>query len=136
MDPEAQRRQDAEHLRLLALFHTIAGVLMVLFGCFPIVHVTVGIAALMGAGPPGEEMPRFVGVLFTVIGLSLMLLCWGLAACLLCASRCLRERRHHTFCLVVAGVSCLWMPIGTVLGIFTILVLVRPSVRADFGVGS
>jgi hypothetical protein len=32
----------------------------------------------------------------------------------------------------MAGVACLFMPFGTVLGIFTIIVLVRPQVKALF----
>ena len=32
----------------------------------------------------------------------------------------------------MAGVECLFMPVGTVLGVFTIIVLVRDSVKAIF----
>jgi len=35
---------------------------------------------------------------------------------------------------VMAGIECLFMPFGTVLGVFTILVLVRESVKPLFGV--
>jgi hypothetical protein len=38
------------------------------------------------------------------------------------------------YCLVVAGIECIFMPFGTVLGVFTIIVLMRPSVRNLFGV--
>jgi hypothetical protein len=30
--------------------------------------------------------------------------------------------------------ECLWMPVGTVLGVFTIIVLMRPRVKRLFGV--
>jgi hypothetical protein len=33
----------------------------------------------------------------------------------------------------MAGVECLFMPVGTVLGVFTIIVLVRDSVKELFG---
>jgi len=36
------------------------------------------------------------------------------------------------FCLIVAGIICIFMPLGTILGVFTIIVLVRPSVKAMF----
>ncbi len=36
------------------------------------------------------------------------------------------------FCLVMACVACLFMPFGTVLGVFTIIVLARPSVQTLF----
>jgi hypothetical protein len=55
------------------------------------------------------------------------------AVCLVQAGRALMQRRRYTFCLVIGGLSCILMPFGTVLGVFTILVLVRPSVRELFG---
>ncbi len=42
---------------------------------------------------------------------------------------CLWKRKSRTFSLVVAAFNCVHMPIGTVLGVFTIVVLVRDSVR-------
>jgi hypothetical protein len=48
------------------------------------------------------------------------------------AGRSLQQRRRHTFVQVVSGIMCLFMPIGTVLGVFTIVVLSRDSVRQQF----
>jgi hypothetical protein len=36
------------------------------------------------------------------------------------------------FCLVTAGLACLFQPVGLVLGVFTFLVLLRPSVKILF----
>jgi hypothetical protein len=41
---------------------------------------------------------------------------------------CISKRRARTFSLVIAGIDCIGMPFGTVLGVFTIVVLVRSSV--------
>jgi hypothetical protein len=45
----------------------------------------------------------------------------------------LRRRRHRTFSLVGGGLNCLQIPFGAVSdrlwGVFTIIVLSRPSVR-------
>ncbi len=46
---------------------------------------------------------------------------------------CLKQRKSRTFCLVVAAISCLEVPYGTILGVFTFLVLERPSVARLFG---
>ncbi len=48
--------------------------------------------------------------------------------------RFLSRRQHHTFCVVISALNCMYMPLGTALGVFTILVLQRPSVRTLFGV--
>ena len=41
----------------------------------------------------------------------------------------LGRRKYRTFSLVVAVMNCIHIPLGTVLGVFTIIVLLRPSVR-------
>ena len=48
------------------------------------------------------------------------------------AGRMMAKRRRRMFCLIVAAISCLFFPLGTLLGIFTILVLSRPSVIQQF----
>jgi hypothetical protein len=36
----------------------------------------------------------------------------------------------------MAAISCIFMPFGTVLGVFTIIVLLRPSVKELFAVNT
>jgi len=45
----------------------------------------------------------------------------------------IRNRRWWTFCSLTGWGECLMFPFGTVLGIFTIIVLSRPSVKRLFG---
>jgi hypothetical protein len=49
------------------------------------------------------------------------------------AGRAIRRRENYTFCVIVAALSCMLMPFGTVLGVLTIVVLMRPSVKEMFG---
>jgi predicted Co/Zn/Cd cation transporter (cation efflux family) len=73
------------------------------------------------------------GGFFTLIAVTWMLLAWSLAVCVLIAGRSLADRRRRTFCLVVAAVEAmLCIPFGTVFGMFTIIVLLRPAVRDVF----
>jgi hypothetical protein len=55
-----------------------------------------------------------------------------MATCILMAGRCLSRRKGYSFALVMACVECLFVPFGTILGVFTIVVLSRESVRALF----
>ena len=48
----------------------------------------------------------------------------------------LKNHTNYTYCLVVDAIACTFVPFGTVLGVFTIIVLVRPSVKALFGIQS
>jgi hypothetical protein len=127
--------EDAQHLQLLAIFHYIVGGIMGLFGCIPVVHLSIGIAMVTGHfdghgnGPP----PEF-GWLFIVFGSFMIAIAWSVAIAILVAGRKLATRSGHLYCLVVAAVECAFFPIGTVLGVFTIIVLMRPSVKRLFGV--
>lgn len=124
--------QDDEHLKLLSIFHYVVAGLTALFACFPLIHFFVGMGIATGAfdDTPGEA--RILGVGLMVFAGLLILSGWALAAVILTAGRFLSAQTNHTFCLVVAGIECIFMPIGTVLGVFTIIVLMRESVKALF----
>ena len=125
--------QDQEHLKLLSIFHYIVGGLAALFSFFPVIYLILGILFLisphrMGGNPP----PPFLGWIFTILGGGIMLMGWAFAVCVILIGRFIAKRKHYIFCLVISGLNCLFMPFGTVLGVFTIIVLVRPSVKAMF----
>ena len=124
--------EDLEHLRMLSVFHYVVAGIVVLVGCIPLLHFGIGVAMTTGALPTDELGAAVIGCFLMAIAVFVIFLAWGFAACLILAGRFLVQHRHHTFCLVVAGVACTMAPLGTVLGIFTILVLVRPSVKALF----
>ena len=126
--------EDIQHLRWLAIGHYVLGGLTVLCGFFPFIHLTVGIGLLtgqMGADDPGQ--PELVGAMFVGIATLMIAMFWISAGLTIYAGRCLVARRRRTLCFVVAVLSCVFLqPIGLVLGIFSIIVLNRPSVKAAF----
>ena len=129
--------QDKEHLRLLAIFHYIVAGLAALFSFFPLLYTTIGaifiFVARHGTAKPGEELPPgLLGWIFAGLGSFLFLLGITMAICILIAGRCLSRRRRYSFALVMACIECLFLPFGTILGVFTIIVLSRESVRALF----
>jgi len=127
--------QDAEHLRLLSIFHYVVGGMAALFACFPLVHLAVGIVLVSGAlkSAPGEQPPpALVGWFLIAIAAVFILVGWGIAIAILLAGRFLARRTHYMYCFVVAAIECVFMPFGTVLGAFTIIVLNRTSVRSLF----
>jgi len=127
--------QDDEHLRLLSIFHYVVGGITALIACFPFIHLALGIALVCGAfsGRPGHEgPPPFLGWFLIAIVSVVILAGWSLATAILLAGRFLARRVHYLYCFVVAGIECIVMPFGTVLGVFTIIVLSRPSVKLLF----
>ena len=139
---EYQRRQDAEHLNLLAIFHYVLGGILALAAPVPLVYVAMGIFILQSpsgfagnshsfAGP--GDPPHFVGGFFAVFGLFALAMLALVAGVTIQAGRCIASRRGFNFITVVSCINCLHVPLGTALGVFTLLVLNRPSVKAQFG---
>ncbi|REJ72456.1 MAG: hypothetical protein DWQ29_21190 [Planctomycetota bacterium] len=127
---------DAQHLRLLSIFHYIVGGMMGLFGCFPIIHFVVGIAALSGAMNNGNGPPAAFGWIFITVAVAVMTFMWSVAIAIILAGPKLRDRTGYTYCVVAHVVERTFMPFGTVLGVLTLIVLMRPSVKAAFGVSA
>ena len=129
-------QQDENHLKLLEIFHYVAAGVTVLVGCIPFVHLAIGIGLQLVpvADHPSAEIPRIVGWVLIVFATIIILVFWALALVILASGRNLCHRQRYKFCLIVAGISCLLIPYGTVLGVFTIMTLMRPSVKQIFGV--
>lgn len=128
--------QDLEHLRLLSIFHYIVAALAALFACFPVIHLAIGIMMVFfpdTMGAADELPPALFGWIFIVIGGGLILTGLTLAVFIAITGRFLGRCHRHLFCTVVAAIECLFIPFGTVLGVFTLVVLMRPSVRELFG---
>ncbi|BCM89847.1 hypothetical protein IAD21_01695 [Abditibacteriota bacterium] len=158
-DPTYQARQDAEHLNLLSLFYYIAAGLFALGGLVFIFHIVMGLAIASGAmshatnaavtanpntfpgapslpsgGLPTKNAPPpdASGWIFVGMGLFALITFETIAAFTYLAGRSLARREKKTLIQVVAGILCLNMPLGTALGVFTFVVLGRPSVAAQF----
>jgi hypothetical protein len=134
--------QDREHLGILAIAHYALAGVTALVACIPLVHVVVfglfGLAAASSTAtsgsspPPGAAIPVVFALLMMALPLMFVLLGWALAVAVFLNGRFLVRREHYMFCLVVSCVECIFMPLGTVLGVFTLLVLARESVKDAF----
>ena len=129
--------RDLEQLRLLSVFHYIVGTMLAMFSMFPVIHLVLGLLLLFGVldnDMPDEEMGRVMGAIFAGVALTIITIGLTLSFCVMLAGRKLSRRTGYGFCFVVACFECTFMPFGTVLGVFTIIVLNRTSVRALFGI--
>lgn len=126
---------DEQHLDLLSIFHYVLGGLTALVSCMFLMHVAMGIALLTGSFAAEDAPPRFIAWIFILFPSVFILAGWTLAGFMIATGRKLHGRRSRMFCLVVAGVECMLMPFGTVLGVFTIVVLMKDPVKALFAGG-
>ena len=81
-----------------------------------------------GQSPPPELVGWFLisfGIFFAVVGFTFAILVF-------LGGRALAYRRHYQFALVAACIECMFIPFGTILGVFTLIVLSRESVKRLF----
>lgn len=133
--PKDQRNIDADHLNLLSIFHFVAAGL----SCFGILFLMAHFAMMhffftnqaLWQDQKQPPPPQLFEVFKVFIWFYLAGALWFLASAILniISGVFLQARKCRTFSFVVAGINCVHVPFGTVLGIFTIMVLARDSVR-------
>ncbi len=74
-----------------------------------------------------------VGGVMGVTFLFVVLIVAGLAALWFFAGRFVGERKNYVFAFIAACVALPNMPLGTALGVFSIIILSRESVKKQFG---
>jgi len=123
--------KDEEYLNILSIFHYVVACMVALLSCIPILYLIFGLILLFvpDAGP--EKVFAVFLILFPLV---FILAGWTFAGLLAYAGMSVRQRTRHTFCVVMAALSCMFFPFGTALGVFTIIVLVKPEVKELFGV--
>ena len=129
-----QVNQDLEHLKILSILFYVKAGLLALTGLFFSIYIIFGVVFMSMDIPrkAGEPNPAVFGGFFVVFGLIFVVLFGAMAFLVFFAGRNLSRHRSYTFCFVIAALICLSMPLGTILGIFTIIVLMRDSVKEIF----
>ena len=99
-------------------------------------HVFMGLAVVSGkffenTDGASHPDPAF-GWIFVIMGTVFILFGWAISIAIIIAGKKLKRRKNRIFCMVMAGIECMFMPFGTVLGIFTLLVLNKESVKEIF----
>lgn len=78
-------------------------------------------------------IPPGIISLVSVIAAIALILCVAYAVCHFLAGYWIRRHRNWVFVYVVAALACLGIPYGTVLGIFTFMVMQRSAAQRLFG---
>jgi len=90
---------EEQHLQLLAIFHYVVGGLTAFFACFPLIHLTIGLAMVFGGFPGNQpQPPQFVGWLFIILGGGFFIIGQTLVICIIIAGRFLARRQTLLVC--------------------------------------
>lgn len=129
--------KDQSELGLLGILHFVMAGLAALAGSIPIVHLLIGLKMVSDpsfmTGGRGAPPPFNPGWVFVGVGALLIVLGWTWAFVLVFSGLSLRSQRRYWLSFVVACLTCLNFPLGTALGVFTLVVLSRASVKKLYG---
>jgi hypothetical protein len=126
-------KRDREHLKLLSIFHFVFGGLALagigfLFVHYFIMHTAFSNPDMWKSQPKAMPPKAFLDAFIWFCPFMGLMLLIGLVRNVLSGLfRC--QKTNRLFSLIVAGLNCVQIPFGTALGVFTILVLSRDSVR-------
>lgn len=136
--PASVYEQDQGHLKVLSVCYYVMSGISVCMALFFGLYIVMGGVMLSAshtstAGSRQDaEMMQVMGGMFLVFGAVAVLFILATAVLEFLVARRIVERRSRMLCMVVAALNCLNMPLGTVLGVFTFVVLCRPQVAASF----
>lgn len=129
--------EEEKHLDYLKIGHYVVGAMCVIFACFPLIHLFVGLAVVLGGfhmqDDSGNPPPDAFGWLFVVIGGLFFLIGQACAICVILSGRFITRRKNYMFSFVIACLLCALFPFGTILGVFTIIFLTKEPVKALYG---
>lgn len=129
--------KDAEHLKLLSVFHYVSaglalaglGFMFLHFLFFQSMMSDPGMWSGGKGGPPPQVLFTMMKFIYGFMGLFFT----AYAVINFLSARYLVQRRRRMFSFVAAALNCLHVPVGTTLGVFTIIVLSRDSVIEAYG---
>ena len=144
-----------ERLRFLAIGYYVRGGVIIVFSSFLLIYVvmlsafsfipeskwkpsptptpSVSTFSWPTPHPPNSEAPPviFFRIIAGIIG-GVMLLGWTFGALTLYAGRSIQKRKHKALIYVMAAVNCMFVPYGTLLGVFTFIILGSPPAIEEF----
>ena len=135
------------HLKLLKIFHFVYGGLTLLGLGFLVLHYFMMNAMMKAApgmapaqpegGAPAPTLPdpgfeEIMDIMIWIyLGLAVVFVVIGVLN--LMSGLFMGQRKNRIFSIVMAGFNCLNIPLGTVLGIFTIIFLIKPPALVLYG---
>ncbi len=122
----------ANNLRTIAILNYVYGGLGLLGAFFVLIYLGIGIVALIAGVAEDEPAAIFVGSILMFISIIVLILVIISAIVSALCGYFIQIRKYRIFCIVVSGLTSLNFPIGTALGVFTIIELEKKEVKMLF----
>jgi hypothetical protein len=149
-----------ERLNLLAIGFYVRGAIMLVFSCFFLIYVAILLSVSFIPESAWNQPPRphaspsavasttptpaphggvnsgappviFFRIMAGVMG-GFVLLGWIGGALTIYSGNCIKKRKHRMLVYVMAALNCFFIPYGTLLGVFTFVVLSSAEAIAEW----
>ncbi len=129
--------EDIRYLNLLAVFQMIVAGIVGLLSCLPLINLFIGVPMLEAvpyALSQGEFFSQsiLVPLMFILLPSGMSVIGWMLAVAIALNGYYLKNHKWLNYCMIVSGIETIFMPFGTVLGVFTIILLTKPNIKNLF----
>ena len=125
------------HVPTLSILHYAYGTFICLGGFFMFALIMLGVLFQSDMMlNESDTPPAWLGALLQALGwvLFVVIELWGVLVIL--SGRWIKRRIHRTASLVIGGLCLLSFPLGTALGVFTLITLLNTDVEAQYSGGS
>lgn len=122
--------RDKKHLKRLSQLQILYGILNLFISYY--FYQTIFVLVDGYRKDLEETNPEVQVALLIGFGLILFLIGIAILFCIILAGQSLASYENYTLCLVVAIAECLMIPFGTMIGVYTIIILKRDSVKKLF----
>jgi hypothetical protein len=125
--------QKRSYLEVLAIAHYVYAALIALIGVVMMLMMSIGVFGLAQGSSFTGELP-FGGFELSFFAFAFILV-FGYALCNALVGLWLKGRRRWMAIVVLSVINALNVPVGTLLGVFTVVVLAGDDVRGAFDRG-
>lgn len=122
------------NLNTFRILYLIKGILTMCFSVFFMLYAGMGFFfnKAIEHSQQETELPFNFGWIFGIIGIIGIIVCIVLGILNLLASKYIKEVKNYNFIFAIAVVNCLTGVLGILLGVFTLVELTKPEVKALF----
>lgn len=129
--------EEREHLQFLSMFYFAVGALAAMLSLVPALALFVAVSLRSPGGPIPLALAERLGLPWAGAAAGALLVGGFVFFALMArTATLLRQCRSYRFCLAVAWVACLFVPVGTILAAVTLPILQREATRKLFESGS
>jgi hypothetical protein len=126
----------SQNLDLVSIFHYVLAALIYLKGMIAFFFMGIGsiaMAAVLSDRPHDMAIALFaLFLIFFAAPMLVLCVVWTIATLVLLAGRRIAARTNLGYCQVIAALECLCVPLGTILGILTLIQLTKPQAKETF----